>query len=114
MSQMAEVLLTGASGFIGSAVARAILASGHTVRALVRPASPRQPLLGLDVEFCEGDLRDRPSVQKALQGVRYVFHVAADYRLWSRHRSEIFATNVEGTRAVMQEALHAGVERVVY
>ncbi|TMJ30746.1 MAG: NAD-dependent epimerase/dehydratase family protein [Alphaproteobacteria bacterium] len=111
---MADVLITGASGFVGSAVLRAILASRFTVRALVRPPSPRQHLVGLDVEFCEGDLRDRRSVQKALQGVRYVFHVAADYRLWSRHRSEILATNVDGTRAIMQEALHAGVERVVY
>ena len=65
ISQMADVLITGASGFIGSAVLRAVLASRFTVRALVRPASPRQHLVGLDLEFCEGDLRDRRSVQRA-------------------------------------------------
>ena len=111
---MGDVLITGASGFIGSAVARMLVASGYSVRALVRPSSPRQHILGLGLEVCEGDLRDRGSIERAMRGVRYVFHVAADYRLWTRHRDEIFATNVEGTRAIMQEALRAGAERIVY
>jgi len=112
--KMADVLITGASGFIGSAVARTLVVSGYSVRALVRPSSPRQHILGLDLELCEGDLRDQPSIKRAVQGVRYVFHVAADYRLWSRHRDEIFATNVDGTRSIMREALRAGVERIIY
>jgi dihydroflavonol-4-reductase len=111
---MADILITGASGFIGSAVARALLSAGYSVRALVRTSSPRQHLIGLDLEFHPGDLRDPLSIQPAIRGVRYVFHVAADYRLGRRYRAEIFATNVEGTRLLMQEALRAGVERIVY
>jgi dihydroflavonol-4-reductase len=84
------------------------------VRALVRPGSPRFHLDGLGLEFVSGDLRDAQSLRAAMAGIRHVFHVAADYRLWARDRSEIFAANVDGTRNVMQEALRAGVERVVY
>jgi dihydroflavonol-4-reductase len=68
----------------------------------------------LDLELCEGDLRDETSINRAVQDVRYVFHAAADYRLWARHPSEIFATNVDGTRTIMRAALRAGVERIVY
>ena len=78
------------------------------------PAAPGVTLHGLDLEFVEGDMRDAPSVRRAMAGIRYVFHVAADYRLWARDKDEIFAANVDGTRIVMQEALRAGVERVVY
>jgi dihydroflavonol-4-reductase len=111
---MADVLVTGASGFIGSAVARALLSAGYSVRALVRTSSPRQHLAALSLELQSGDLRDRLSVRQAIANVRYLFHVAADYRLGRRYRAEIFATNVEGTRLLMQEALSAGVERIVY
>jgi dihydroflavonol-4-reductase len=111
---MADVFITGASGFIGSAVARALLSAGYSVRALVRTSSPRQYLAGLDLEFCQGDLRDRLSIQRAIRNMRYVFHVAADYRLGKRFHAEVFATNVEGTRLLMQEALRAGVVRIVY
>jgi dihydroflavonol-4-reductase len=114
MAYSADVLLTGATGFVGSAVARILRGAGFRVRALARPESPRFHLDGLDLEWMEGDLRDAPSVRRATADVRYVFHVAADYRLWARDRGEIFAANVEGTRNVMQEALRAGVERVVY
>jgi dihydroflavonol-4-reductase len=110
----ADVLITGASGFIGSAVAHKLVASGYSVRALVRPSSPRRHIAGLDLEFCEGDLGDETSIKRAMQNVEYVFHVAADYRLWARHPNEIFATNVGGTRTIMREALRAAVERVVY
>jgi dihydroflavonol-4-reductase len=110
----ADVLITGASGFIGSAVAHKLVASGYSVRAMVRPSSPRHHIAGLDLEFCEGDLRDEGSVKRAIQNVQYVFHIAADYRLWAAHPDEIFATNVGGTRAIMREALRAAVERVVY
>ena len=84
------------------------------MRALVRPNSPRSQLDGVDLEFVAGDMRDAESVRRAMAGVRYVFHVAADYRLWARDPNEIFAANVDGTRIIMQEAKRAGVERVVY
>jgi dihydroflavonol-4-reductase len=114
MSDKDKVLVTGASGFVGSAVARCLIEAGYSVRALVRSKSPRAHLGGLDLDFCEGDLRDRKSLESALAGMRYVFHVAADYRLWARDSSEIFAANVEGTRNLMAEAMRAGVERIVY
>jgi len=114
MSATEPVFITGASGFVGSAVARKLLEEGYTVRALVRAQSPRFHLAGLDIDFAVGDIRDRQSVRQAMAGVRYVFHVAADYRLWARDRNEIYAANVEGTRVVMEEARRAAVERVVY
>ena len=114
MGGTAETLVTGATGFVGSGVAKRLALDGTRVRALVRPGSPRFHLDGLHLEFVSGDLRDAPSIRAAMAGIRHVFHVAADYRLWARDRSEIFAVNVEGTRTVMQEALRRGVERVVY
>jgi dihydroflavonol-4-reductase len=110
----AQTLVTGASGFVGSAVARTLVGAGFRVRTLVRRGSQRFHLEGLDLEFVEGDLRDAVSVRRAIAGTRYVFHVAADYRLWARDPREIYAANVDGTRNVMREALRAGVERVVY
>src|SRR5215510_3473360 len=107
------ILITGASGFVGAAIAIGAGGAGYRVRVLVRASSPRgniQP--GDDVAI--GDIRDRASLAEALRGVRYLFHAAADYRLWSRAPSEIIRTNVEGTRCVMEEALRAGVERIVY
>jgi len=114
MSTQDKVLVTGASGFIGSAVAHKLVEAGFSVRALVRSASPRTHLADLDLEFFEGDVRDRKSLDHALAGIRYVFHAAADYRLWARDPREVFATNVEGTRNLMEAAMHAAVERVVY
>src|SRR3984957_744253 len=107
------ILVTGASGFLGSAIAAALRARGHAIRVLARPSSPRTNLNAADV-VCEGDLRDRASLAGALKGVRYLFHAAADYRLWARDPEEIQRSNVEGTRLIMQEALGAGVERIVY
>jgi dihydroflavonol-4-reductase len=114
MSNQDKVLVTGASGFIGSAVAHKLVEAGFSVRALVRSASPRTHLADLNLEFFEGDVRDRKSLDHALAGIRYVFHAAADYRLWARDPREVFATNVEGTRNLMEAAMHAAVERVVY
>ena len=108
------VLLTGASGFVGSAVARALKAAGYAVRVLVRPSSPREHLADLDLDFVAGDLRDPASLRAAFPGVRSLFHVAADYRLWARDPSDIVRTTSGGTRALMQEAMRAGVDRVVY
>jgi len=114
MHDRALTLLTGASGFVGSAVARKLLLAGFPVRALVRAHSPRFHLDGLDLAYAEGDLRDPAAVRRAMDGVSYVFHVAADYRFWARDRGEIYASNVEGTRNIMQEALQAGVKRIVH
>lgn len=109
-----RVLVTGVSGFVGSAVARQLVEAGHRVRALVRPTSPRGNLAGLDVEVVEGDLRDAASLARALAGTGHLFHVAADYRLWAPDPEEIVRANVEGTRLVMEAALAARLERIVY
>ena len=108
------VLVTGATGFVGAAVARRVLAAGEGVRALVRPASDRRNLAGLDVEVVEGDLTDPASVARAVAGCVAVFHVAADYRIWCPDPAPMIATNVEGTRTVMRAAAEAGVGRIVY
>jgi len=108
------VLVTGATGFVGSAVARALVAAGYPVRALIRPSSVRNNLAGLDLETVDGDICDEPALARAMTGVRYVVHVAADYRLWARDPAAIVRTNVDGTRNVMEAALRAGVERIVY
>jgi dihydroflavonol-4-reductase len=109
-----KVLVTGASGFVGSALVKYLVEEGWRVRALLRPTSPRTQLEGLGVEYAQGDLNAAESIARAVTGVRYVFHVAADYRLWARQPSELMQTNVEGTRTVMLAAQRAGVERVVY
>lgn len=111
---MTRTLITGASGFVGSAVARRLVAGGHRVRALVRPGSDRRNLADMPVEVAIGDLTDRASLARALKGCTALFHVAADYRLWTREPEAMFAANVSGTRNLMREALRAGVERVVY
>lgn len=108
------VLVTGASGFVGAAVARKALARGFRVKVLMRATASRANIDGLDVEAVTGDMRDAASMTAAMQGVRYLFHVAADYRLWARDPSEIARNNLEGARATMSAALRAGVERVVY
>src|SRR5262249_17785685 len=114
MGKPGRVLVTGATGFIGSALVRAFLASGYQVRALVRSRSSRAHLAGLEVETVEGDICDTAAVGRAVAGMRYVAHAAADYRLWVRDPEAMMRTNVEGTRTVMRAALSAGVERIVY
>ncbi len=113
---MAEdiTLVTGATGFVGSAVARILLERGHRLRLLVRQTSDRSNVSGLPVEFVVGDLADPQSMEKALEGVTYLFHVAADYRLWVPDPDVMMKANVEGTRILMQAAMKAGVKRVVY
>ena len=110
----AKTLVTGASGFVGFAVVRKLIECGHAVRVLTRPTSPKTHLSKLDVEIVDGDLRDAGSVARAMVGVRWLFHVAADYRLWARNPSEIVDNNVIGTRTIMEAAKRAGVERIVY
>jgi len=106
--------VTGASGFVGSAVARALLAAGYRVRALVRRTSPRSNLDIEGLQVAEGDMLDERAVARAVAEARYVFHVAADYRLWAPDPGEIVHNNVEGTRIVLRAAQAAGVERIVY
>ena len=107
-------LVTGATGFVGNHVARQLLAAGHSVRVLVRPTSQTAALDGLAVERVPGDLRDVLSLDRAMKGVRQVFHVAADYRLWARNANEIYESNLAGTRRLFDVAAQAGVNRVVY
>lgn len=107
-------LVSGATGFVGSHVARRLAASGESVRALARPGSRRNALEGIAVEWVEGDLRDEASLDRALAGVNRVYHVAADYRLWSRHPQEIYDSNVTGTKNLLAAALRARVQRFVY
>jgi dihydroflavonol-4-reductase len=107
-------LVTGATGFVGSAVARALLAKGHTLRLLVRPGGNRANIAGLPAELAEGDLKDPASLQRAAAGCRYVVHVAADYRLWVPDPDAMNRANVEGTRALLLAAQAAGAERIVY
>lgn len=107
-------LVTGATGFVGSAVLRALLADGVAVRALVRAGSDRRNLEGLDVELLEGDLRDPASLKRAVAGCAALYHVAADYRLWTVDPEAVYAANVAGSRALLLAAAEAGVDRIVY
>ena len=107
-------LVTGATGFVGSAVARALRGRGHRLRLLVRPGSDRRNVAGLGAELAEGDLRDPASLAAAVAGCRFVVHVAADYRLWVPDPAPMLAANVDGTRALLLAAASAGVERIVY
>lgn len=109
-----RALVTGATGFVGAAVARALLNDGWEVRALARPQSNRCNLQGLSIEICVGDLTDPASLERALANCTALFHVAADYRLGVRHPEELYQANVEGTRHVLAAARNAGVERIVY
>jgi dihydroflavonol-4-reductase len=107
-------LVTGATGFVGSHVARQLVNQGHTVRIFARKTSNAEILADLPVERADGDLRDARSIEQAMRGIRRVFHVAADYRLWTPRPEEIYETNVEGTRRLLETAHRAGVERIVY
>lgn len=107
-------LVTGANGFLGAAVVRALLADGAAVRAFVRPRSDRRNLHGLPVEIAEGDLTDKESLHAAVRGCAGVYHVAADYRLWVADAVPMYEANVDGSVNVLEAAAAAGVPRMVY
>ena len=107
-------LVTGATGFLGSAVARALLDAGHAVRVLVRPGADTRNVDGLEVERAVGDLTERRSLERAAQGCDTLFHVAADYRLWIPDPPAVYRTNVEGSRDLLRAAAEAGARRIVY
>jgi dihydroflavonol-4-reductase len=109
-----KVFLTGSTGFVGSHVAHALAASGADLRLLVRSTSRRDNLEHLRADIVIGDLRDPSSLATAMQGCELVFHVAADYRLWTRDPKEMYAANVAGTEAIIKSARSAGVRRIVY
>jgi len=109
-----DVLVTGATGFVGANVARLLVADGYRVRVLARPASSLRALEGCPVEVVRGDILEPDFVAAALTGCARVFHVAGDYRLWARDPGEIYRNNVDGTRTVLEACARAGVERVVY
>lgn len=107
-------LVTGASGFVGAAVARQLLAQGHEVRALVRPGGDRRNLQGLALSLVEGDLEDPDSLRRAVAGCEWLFHIAADYRLWVPDPQAMLRVNVAGTETLLQRAGDAGVKRIIY
>lgn len=109
-----KVFVTGATGFIGASIVRELLADGHQVKVLVRPSADRGNLAGLDVEICPGDLGDRGALARGLAGCGWLFHAAADYRLWTRDPAAMYAANVDGTRNILTAARESGIARVVY
>jgi dihydroflavonol-4-reductase len=109
-----KCFVTGATGFLGSHVARQLLARGGELRLLMRPTSRTDNIDDLPGERVVGDLRDPGSLAKGMSGCEFVFHVAADYRLWARNGQELYDSNVEGTRNVLQAARESGVRRVIY
>ncbi len=106
--------VTGATGFVGSAVVKQLLAAGETVRVLARPRSNRHNLEGLPIDIFEGDLSDQRRLEKALCGCQALFHVAADYRLWTPRPQELYNANVQGSQNILQAAAQIGVKRIVY
>jgi len=109
-----RILVTGATGFVGGAVARALVKAGHEVRVLVRQHSDRRNVRDLPIEIYHGDVCDLDSLQRATTGCAQVYHVAALYKLWVRHKADMYASNVTGTENVMQAARDCGVEKVIY
>jgi len=109
-----KCFVTGATGFLGSHVARQLLAAGAEMRLLMRPTSRLDNITDLPAERVVGDLRDAESLRKGMCDCEYVFHVAADYRLWARNGQELYESNVDGTKNILQAARDSGVRRVIY
>ena len=109
-----SVLITGANGFVGSAVLRKLLDKGESVKVFVRPDSDRRNLTGLDIEIVEGDLRDTNSIKQAVKSCNQIYHIAADYRLWTPNPESMYQTNVDATRELILAASDAGADKIVY
>ena len=109
-----KALVTGGTGFLGAHIVRELLKDGAAVKVLVRPGSDRRNLADVAVEVVQGDLLDKPSLTKALNGCDTLFHAAADYRLWAKDPPAMYAANLDGTENILQAALAAGIEKVVY
>ena len=107
-------LVTGAAGFLGSHVTRQLVARGDDVRVLLRASSTNRAIADLSLEYVTGDLRDPASLDRAMKGIKRVFHVAADYRLWARRKQDIYDSNVGGTKNLLAAAKRAGVEQLIY
>src|ERR1700741_745721 len=114
MSSGPKILVTGAAGFLGSHLTRQLVARGADVRVLLRPSSNNRAIADLPLEYMTGDLRDAASLDRALAGVQRVFHVAADYRLWSKRSQDIYDSNVGGTKNLLEAGKRAGVEQLIY
>src|SRR5229473_309296 len=109
-----STLVTGAAGFLGSHVARQLVARGDSVRVLLRASSTNRAIADLSLEYVTGDLRDPASLDRAMKGVQRIFHVAADYRLWAKRSKDIYDSNVGGTKNLLEAAKRAGVEQLIY
>src|ERR1700731_5349976 len=109
-----STLVTGAAGFLGSHVTRQLVARGDDVRVLLRASSTNRAIADLPLEYVTGDLRDPASLERAMKGVKRVFHVAADYRLWAKRKQDIYDSNVGGTKNLLEAAKRAGVEQLIY
>ena len=109
-----STLVTGAAGFLGSHVTRQLVARGESVRVLMRASSTNRAIADLPLEYVTGDLRDASSLDRAMNGVKRVFHVAADYRLWAKRSQDIYDSNVGGTKNLLDAAKRAGVEQLIY
>jgi len=107
-------LVTGAAGFLGSHVTRQLVARGEDVRVLMRPSSSNRAISDLPLEYVTGDLRDAASLDRAMAGMKRVFHVAADYRLWAKRSHDIYDSNVGGTKNLLAAAKRAGIEQLIY
>jgi dihydroflavonol-4-reductase len=110
----ATTLVTGAGGFLGSHVARQLVARGDSIRVLLRPSSSNRAISDLSLEYVTGDLRDAASLARAMTGIRHVYHVAADYRLWAKNPQDIYDSNVGGTKNLLTAAKNAGIELLIY
>src|ERR1700724_983319 len=109
-----STLFTGAAGFLGSHVTRQLVARGDDVRVLLRASSTNRAIADLPLEYVTGDLRDPASLERAMKGVKRVFHVAADYRLWAKRKQDIYDSNVGGTKNLLEAAKRAGVQQLIY